>query len=153
MKFLKSFFFICTICIVALMSSCDDHENEESILQQQISKLTGTWKATEAEVDDTRAEGFENFALTISPITGREKLSYILHGNPPSSPWISLTTGSLRFDEGNPDELLVREDGVVLDYVVTEASLTLRFQFSDPDTGGRFSGTSGNWQFVFEKIE
>jgi hypothetical protein len=137
---------------ILLLTRCsDDKEKSGSPVDLQMAKLMGTWNATSAQMDDIDREGFQDFILALSPLPNQPKLSYIISGNPYASPWSAVTTGSLTFDEDQPEKYLVREDGVVIEYTVTDNELSMHFTFTESNSGGRVSGVGGDWVFHFEK--
>lgn len=150
---------ICTellllIILLFTFSRCDDNkENIEPVVANQIKKLMGRWKPVSVKLDGAMQEGWENFILRVSPVAGAEKLSYVIENNPYRTVWISTATGNFTFDEIDPEEYLVREDGVRIEYLVTEGTMSMRFTYQETQGGGRGSGVGGAWEFAFEKMD
>jgi hypothetical protein len=151
MKKLPGIFTYVLIIAVLLLSNCsDDDDDTKSVARTQMEKLSGKWKITSVNLGGVGQEGFEDFVLTISEVPGKEKLSYLIGRNPYKSPWTSVSTGQFTFDEDQPQRYLMREDGVSIEYTVTEQELLMNFAY-DTSSSGRLSGVEGNWEFVFGK--
>jgi hypothetical protein len=150
MKKLPGIFPYVLVITVLLLSNCSDDDDTKSIARAQMEKLSGKWKVTSVHLGGVGQEGFEDFVLTISEIQGKEKLSYLISGNPYKSPWTSVSTGQFTFDENEPTRSLIREDGVTIEYTVTEQELLMSFAY-DTSSTGRLSGVEGNWEFTFKK--
>lgn len=140
------------LAMMCICAACSDDDKEgASIIDKQIGKLAGTWKAVSVSMDQTYPEGYEEFELTIVKMDGSKGLNYLIANNAFSSPWISVTTGRFTFDSTEPDKYLIREDGVKITYTVSETSLTMSFMYDEESSGGRISGVTGMWDFTFEK--
>ncbi|HYG19673.1 MAG TPA: hypothetical protein VD816_12125 [Ohtaekwangia sp.] len=134
-----------------IMGCSHEGGNPVGTSELQMARLMGSWNAKSTQLDNIDKEGFQNFVLTLSPLPDQPRLSYIISENPYASPWRTVTTGSLSLDQDQPDKYLVREDGAVIEYVVTDNTLSMRFTFADSKTGGKISGVGGEWIFLFEK--
>lgn len=154
MKSLKhTIFFISAVTagLMILTRCSDDDDKSSSTHDLQMAKLMGSWNATSAQLDNIDKEGFHDFTVTLSPLPNEPKLSYVIAGNPYATPWPTVITGSLTFDEDQPEKYLIREDGVIIEYVVTGHDLSIRFTYTPSGAGGRMSGVGGDWTFDFEK--
>jgi hypothetical protein len=151
MKKLKGIFPYILLVASSILSNCSgDDDDAKSIARTQIERLKGKWKITSVQLGGVSQEGFEDFMLTISEVPGKEKLSYLISQNPYKSPWTSVSTGQFLFDEDEPAHSLIREDGVVIEYTVTEQELSMSFVY-DTSSEGRQSGVEGNWELTFER--
>jgi hypothetical protein len=132
--------------------SCDGGDDpEKSEKDEQIELLTGTWNATAVTLDgDTPALDYSTFALEVSGTAGSDEVSYQALNRPDGlSPW--APDGFLTFGD-NVKQQLVREDGITVNYSVTETTLILDFTFEgDGYPGGRVREVQGNWHFEFQK--
>jgi hypothetical protein len=152
MKSLKKIFLgLLLISTLILWNCSDDDDDAKSAADKQIEMVTGRWKATSVSSGGVADTAFEDFALTISVVPGKQKLTYVITENPYKSPWTSVTTGHFLIDEDEPQSTLIREDGITINYTVTEQELSMSFNYSSTSSGGRVKGVEGDWEFVFER--
>lgn len=132
--------------------SCDDEKLKKSDTDIQIEKLNGNWDATTVTLDGSAPSlDHANFALTITGSPGNTTITYTATGRPAGpSPW--PPSGTLEFGT-NVKQNLTREDGVAINYSVTETTLVVDFTFSGtPYTAGRVENVTGSWHFEFTKV-
>lgn len=146
-------YFALSLIILMSTSTCDDDKGHaETVITSQMKKLAGKWKASSVTLDHAPMIGWDDFTISLSPVSSQEKLSYIVANNPYVTPWISAVTGSFTFDENDPENHLFREDGVHVQYEISEETLTMRFTHHINDIRGRVTGVGGDWEFTFEKV-
>lgn len=152
MKVLKSLVSLVAIASLVLFSNCGDDPAEPSVEEQQLAKLTKTWKVQSVIQDNVdRTTNYPNFTLALSGTPGATSYSYSTPVRPTlKSPWPnggswvfgqSVETQIIR-DAGSPDELQMT-------YVVSDNSLQLTFRFNGDGYNPRVGQVGGNWVFNF----
>ncbi|MCW5909769.1 MAG: hypothetical protein KIT62_01785 [Cyclobacteriaceae bacterium] len=152
MRTIPRFFSLLMLGMIPLLySGCKKDDPVKPITDQQIEKLNGSWKATEVKADDILQDEYDDFVLTFSGDAGNKFLEYTPEGRPFVSPWPE--SGTLLFDDADPQRVLHRDDDVVITYEVTNTTLTISFDFSEEGyiNNGRTSGITGEWEFKFSK--
>lgn len=148
---------ILSLLILASLASfyvaCDNTDDpKESETDQQIKKLDGTWQTTAYTLDGVTPPDldYSSFVLTVNGEPGNTSVNYSVSGRPAGkpSPWNS--SGTLEFGD-NVKQNLVREDGVSINYSVTDETLVIDFTFSSTPYNGRVGNVTGNWHFEFSK--
>lgn len=136
--------------IVALALSCKkDNTPEPSLEDQQLAKLSKTWKANSVKKDGVDQTGYGSFTLTISGTPGGSPYGYTTAGRPALSPWPSNGTwvfgtdiaSEITRDKGTADELPVT-------YTVSETTLQLTFQYNG-NGYSRVDNVKGQWTMTF----
>lgn len=141
---------ICIGAVVPFTGCSDDDQAEASVSEQQTEKLVGSWKVTAVTLDNVSQDGYDAFTMDITANTALG-VNYTIVNNPDRSPWISVFGGRLFFDARDPAAYLIREDDVSVEYAVIDTALTMEFTYQEESEGGRTSGVSGNWKFIFTK--
>jgi hypothetical protein len=139
------------LAIILTISSCgSDPAPEESVKDQQLAKLTTTWKVSKVELDGTvKTTDYPNFQLIISGTPGADSFGFNANGRPGSSPWPS--SGNFTFGT-DPETIIVRDDKVEMTYAVTADKLQLSFDFAGTGyPNSRVSNVKGKWIFNFTK--
>ena len=132
------------LCLaLTLLTACNDDATPPTEEEQFHTKLDGTWKMTDARVDDLPVT---------SAFTG---LTLVLDGNiyeitnavPPI--WPNGGTIALEKTQGAQPFALKRSDDVVMTVTeLTATTLALKFQYTAANNNGRLSG---NYEFRFTK--
>jgi hypothetical protein len=138
------------ILIVAapMLFECGGSKNPEpSGPDQQLTKLSKTWKCTAATLDSQPQTGYTNMTLTISGTAGQATFNYTTTGRPALSPWAAA--GTFTFDTTDFATSVKRDDGVQVTYSVTATQLQTAFAYSGAGIAGRVSNVKGQWSFTF----
>src|SRR5690606_20914005 len=121
-----------------------------------FDKLKGAWTLAEVSYDDTdKTSDFQNVIMTISG--GNGTYTYRFSGTfPDPSPWPIKEPGSFTFSADNPQNTLVRDDGLIMTYNISGNQLTIAFDcagcgYQGGVASGRTKEINGNWRFVFTK--
>ncbi len=150
--------------LTLFFANCGGGEDEKDPEEVQLGKLSKTWSiktsgGADLEGDDRTAD-FANFKLTISGEydSGSPEGPYdydVTGSRPNPSPWPDAANGNggTWTFEGTPDGdsgLIVRDDGIGMNYTISGGELTLTFNFTGPGyDGARTAEVGGNWTFVF----
>jgi hypothetical protein len=148
MKPFKILLFLALIASLFTYSGCGgDDPAEESISDQQLGKLTKTWKVASVSLDGVdKTTDYTNFQLTLNGTKGTTSFGYSTAGRPALSPWKSggnwefgtaVETQIIR-DKGTADELQMT-------YAVTETTLQITFTFSGTGYASRTGVVKGQW--------
>jgi hypothetical protein len=131
--------------------SCDGNEPaKKSETDQQIEKLNGTWKVTDATFENNPPTLDQTgMTITLSGAVGDKNMSYTV-ANRPTGPSAWPASGTLTFGT-NPLQDLVREDGVNITYTVSGDVVTLDFNFDKTPYNARTSSVSGNWKYTLAR--
>ena len=134
--------------VLLTYSGCKKKKDDpEPITDQQIEKLSKTWKVTTVTRNGVdRKSDYPNFTLTLAGTKGTVEIGYTTTGRPSSSPWAS--SGKFTFDATTPETKLLRDDGVDVTYSVSDISLQTNFQYNGPGFS-RVSAVDGQWVFTF----
>jgi hypothetical protein len=143
------------VSLAAFYVACDnDNGSEDSETDQQIAKLNGTWDVESATFEGTTPDlDHTNMTITISGSKGDDQVSYVVSGRP-TGPSAWPPSGTLAFGSTNVKQSLTRDDGVVINYSVTDgnpATLTIDFNFNKTPYNAKASSVAGDWQFVLKK--
>lgn len=141
------------LVLTVLFSACKKNDpTPPSIQDQQLGKLTASWKASSAKLEGTEQPGYENFVLTISGTAGATSFGYTAGGRPSNSPWPA--SGTWKFGD-NPESQIVRDPGgdeVIMTYSVSDTELQVTFNFSGVGyPSSRVANVKGEWVFAFKK--
>jgi hypothetical protein len=151
MKVAKLVLVILAVGSILTFSNCGgDKKAAEPLPDQQLAKLSKTWKLTSVTLDTQPVTTYTNFNLTISGTKGTTSFDYATSGRPQLSPWKAGGKWSFGTD---PVTQLVRDPDIATDkldmtYSVTESTLQIQFNFQ----GAGYTRTSqvkGNWIFTF----
>jgi len=132
--------------------SCDKGENNvKTDKDLQIEKLNGTWKVTDATLDNADpAIDQTTISIQLSGQVGDSEMSYVVTGRASGQPSPWPASGTVAFGS-NVKTDLTRDDDVNMTYSVTDNSLTLQFVFNKTPYTGRVSSVSGNWSYTLTK--
>jgi hypothetical protein len=138
------------IGLTLALGSCKKHDpTPPSVEEQQLTKLSTTWKASSVTLDGTPQTGYDGFTLTISGTAGATSFGFATSGRPTTSPWSSGGTWTFGAD---PQTQITRDDKVGITYSVSDTQLQLNFNFSGSGyTNTRVSKVTGDWIFNFTK--
>ena len=125
------------LCLIAACKSEDEGDTIPKTEEElQLEKLSKTWIPGFIQRDGVDVTGeFSGFTLTFT----QNKTYTAVNGGE-----VFPASGTWEFATGNLNRM-VRDDGVVMEVVVTATTLNLQFQIDSP--GGRFAGTSGDFEF------
>lgn len=161
MKLLTRTLSLFTIASLTLFfANCGGDDPKKSKEEVQLGKLKKTWTIVSAELDgDPRTADFTGFTLEISGTydknaePGDYPYDYTVSGSRPTpSPWPGPPgTGTWEFG-GDPETLIVRDDGVGIVYSINSSGqLTLQFTCDGCNyDGARTVEVDGNWEFVLD---
>ncbi|MCZ8354570.1 MAG: hypothetical protein O9340_07535 [Cyclobacteriaceae bacterium] len=148
---------ILSACAGLLLMACGKDDSPKPLNEVKLGELSKTWNLTEAKLDGTTRNDFQNVKLTISgsfnsanPL-GPYNFDFVgTFPNP--SPW--PTDGEWTFSDENATSIIRSGDSQVVTYAVSGNQLTLTISgYSGPGfTGGSFSRTkavTGTWIFTF----
>jgi len=116
---------------------------------EQLTKLSQTWRATVVTFNSTPVTGYENFQITLSGTAGQDVFNYSVTGRPSGTltPWPASGT----FTFGSPfSEVIIRDDAIPVTYVVSATQLEMTFTYAGTGFTGRTSNVQGSWGFRFE---
>ncbi|MBL7852158.1 MAG: hypothetical protein JNN04_14745 [Cyclobacteriaceae bacterium] len=121
---------------------------------QQLSKLTKTWKATSVLYASTGTPqpvtGYENFQLTMTGSAGQDTFDFSTSGRPSGikTPWPA--SGKFTFGT-NFETVLTRDDNIQVTYSLNTSATQLQMTFTYTGAGytGRVNNVEGSWTFTF----
>src|SRR5882757_3759010 len=134
------------LVLPALFGCPSPNEPTPSGTDQQLTKLSKTWIATSAKLDNVDQTGYTSFTLKLSGTAGQTTFDYATTGRPALSPWAAA--GKFTF-ETDFATAVKRDDGLPVTYSVTDTQLQLTFNYSGAGIAGRVSNVKGNWVFTF----
>jgi hypothetical protein len=160
MKALKLLVLMVAVGALFTFSSCGgDGTTPEPPADQQLTKLSKTWKLTAVTLDGAtmasfyKVTGTDQFKLTITGTKGASTFAYTTTGNPPSG---SVWKGSSDWRFGTDPLTMIKRDLALttpldVTYTVTTTTLEIRFTFSGAGytSQGRTEQTNGAWVFTF----
>lgn len=117
---------------------------------EQLKKLSKTWKYSSVTFNSAPVTGYDNFTLTMSGTNGQNTFNYTTAGRPSGikTPWNSA--GTFTFGAGsNFSTLLTRDDTIVVTYSVSDTQLQMTFTYVGAGYTGRTSNVEGTWAFTF----
>jgi hypothetical protein len=132
--------------IMTILAGCNDSTPEPTKEEKYHTRLDGTWKITDARVDDLPVtSAFSNLTLALDG-----DIYEITNAVPPI--WPNGGTISLEETQGAQPFALKRSDDVVMTVTeLTATTLALKFQYTAANNNGRLSALSGNYEFRFTK--
>ncbi len=130
-----------------------DSSNPPDPKDEQIKKLSHTWKASAVTFNSTPVTGYDNFVLTISGTAGNTNIPYTTAGlTGMQTPW----PGSGNFQFGTDFSTTLKRDDHLNDmpitYSVNATTLQMTFNYTCPTCTaytGRTSVVNGSWTFTF----
>lgn len=152
MKVLRILSLVSITAVLLTYAGCKGNDPDpEPIADVQFDKLKKTWKINTVSLDGTdKTADYTNFQVTFSGTKGTPPFDYSTSGRPSLSPWPS----SGKWDFGTAVETqMIRDkttaDELAMEYVVTESTLTISFNFTGAGYSARTGVVSGDWVFVF----
>ncbi|MFM9838964.1 MAG: hypothetical protein ACKVOQ_11910 [Cyclobacteriaceae bacterium] len=152
MKALKSLLLIVSIGVLFTLSNCGSPSpTPEPVADQQLAKLSKTWKITNVKLDGAdKTTSYPGFQLIVTGTKGATSFGYTTSGRPLLSAWKSSGTWAFGTD---PLTMLVRDpdsttDKLDMTYTVSESTLTISFNYQ----GAGYTRTDvvkGAWVFTF----
>ena len=119
---------------------------------EQLKKLSKTWKATAVTFNSTPVDGYSpttgNFTITMSGTPGQATFDYSTTGRPSGikTPW----PASGKFTFGTDFSTVVtRDDAIQVTYSVSATQLQMTFTYAGAGFTGRTSNVEGSWSFTF----
>jgi hypothetical protein len=115
---------------------------------EQLKKLSQTWKATSVTFNSAPVTGYENFQLTMSSTASDPPLNFTTSGRPSGikTPWDA--SGSFEFGTDFAT-VLKRNDNILVTYSVSSTQLQMTFTYTGAGYTGRTSNVEGAWTFTF----
>jgi hypothetical protein len=159
MRILRLTFLFALIAGFVGLSSCKkDKDADPTIQEAQLKLLTGnsetgkTWTVSQVRFGPGNQDRTAEYAGMAIKLKGKYSatnttINYEVTGRPDLSPWPA--SGTLSFDENEPENLLIREDGMDFTYSLTENQLSLNFTYSGDGYPGRISAVEGTWAISF----
>ena len=145
-------FLVAILAGFATLESCKKKPGPgQSIEDQQLAKLSKTWKASLVTLDGVdKTADYANFTLTISGTAGATTFGYSRAGITQLSPWPS--SGNWSFG-ANPTSEIIRDkdtnDELAINYSVDETKLQVTFSYNGTGYPARTSNVKGSWVFEF----
>ncbi len=135
------------ILVLPVLFGCPSkNEPTPSGTDQQLTKLSKTWKATSAKLDGADQTGYTSFTIKLSGAAGATTFDYTTTGRPALSPWAAA--GKFTFGTDFATQL-TRDDSLPVTYSVTDTQLQMTFNYSGAGIAGRVNNVKGNWVFTF----
>jgi len=137
------------LVLPALFGFPSKNEPTPSVPDQQLTKLSKTWKATTVTLDGQAQTGYTSFTIKLSGTAGQTTFDYTTTGRPALSPWAAA--GKFTFGT-DPATQLTRDDSLPVTYSVTDVApiqLQMGFNYSGAGIAGRVNNVKGNWVFTF----
>lgn len=137
----------------SFMKCGSDPDPEPNAQDEQLKKLSQTWKKTSVTVDGSAPDvSYDNFTLTISGNPGDNTFNFSTAGRPSLSPWPASGTFTFGTDFAT---VVNRDDDVVFTYSVSATQLSLTFTYPPPSCptcpgyAGRTTVVNGSWSMTF----
>ncbi len=152
MKSFKLILLLLSVGVLFTLTNCgSDSKPAESIADQQLTKLSKTWKPTSVTLDGTAVTTYSAFQLVITGTKGATSFGYTTAGRPSLSPW--RPSGTWSFVKGQETTLITRDpedpaNKLDMTYVVSESALEISFNFQGAGYT-RVDQVKGNWVFKF----
>jgi hypothetical protein len=154
MKSLKLVLLLLSVGVLFSLTNCGgDSKPAESVADQQLTKLSKTWKLTSVTLDGTAVTtpSYSAFQLVITGTKGAKSFGYTTSGRPSLSPW--KASGTWSFVDKQEATNITRDpdntsDKLDMTYVVSESALEISFNFTGPGYT-RTDKVAGPWVFKF----
>ncbi|MFN7793491.1 MAG: hypothetical protein ACK5NM_13185, partial [Cyclobacteriaceae bacterium] len=134
MKSLKLVLLLLSVGVLFSLTNCGgDSKPAESVADQQLTKLSKTWKLTSVTLDGTAVTtpSYSAFQLVITGTKGAKSFGYTTSGRPSLSPW--KASGTWSFVDKQEATNITRDpdtaDKLDMTYLVNEGSLEISFNF------------------------
>jgi hypothetical protein len=155
MKSFKLILLLLSVGVLFTLTNCGgDSKPTEPIADQQLTKLSKTWKLTSVTLNNNAVTtpSYSAFQLVITGTKGATSFGYTTSGRPTLSPW--KASGTWAFVKDQETTLITRDpdnasDKLDLTYVVSESALEISFNFTGQGYQGRTNQVTGNWVFKF----
>ena len=156
MKSFKLILLLLSVGVLFTLTNCGgDSKPTEPIADQQLTKLSKTWKLTSVTLNNNAVTtpSYSAFQLVITGTKGATSFGYTTSGRPTLSPW--KASGTWAFVKDQETTLITRDpdnasDKLDLTYVVSESELEISFNFTGSGyPPGRTDQVKGNWVFKF----
>ena len=155
MKALKFLTPILSLGFLLFIASCGSSPSPpESIPDQQLGKLSKTWKIKTVTLDGNAVTNppYTGFQLTITGTKGNTSFGYTTTGRPTLSAWKASGTWAFGAD---PVTMITRDPDNIADkldmtYAIDAAGQNLQISFNYQGNGfTRTDAVKGNWVFTF----
>jgi hypothetical protein len=154
MKSLKLVLLLLSVGVLFSLTNCGgDSKPAESVADQQLTKLSKTWKLTSVTLNNNAVTtpSYSAFQLVITGTKGATSFGYTTSGRPTLSPW--KASGTWAFVKDQETTLITRDpdnasDKLDLTYVVSESALEISFNFQGAGYT-RVDQVKGNWVYKF----
>ena len=154
MKSFKLILLLLSVGVLFTLTNCGgDSKAAEPISDQQLTKLSKTWKLTSVTLNTNAVTtpSYTAFQLVITGTKGASSFGYQTSGRPSLSPW--KASGTWAFVNGQEATQITRDpdntsDKLDMTYVVSESALEISFNFTGPGYT-RTDQVAGNWVFKF----
>jgi hypothetical protein len=135
------------VLLVSITWGCNDDDNNLTPEQEQVRKLSGSWRATSVLLNDVTVDGYNDFLLTL---TG--KLAYSVSGGPDNLPFPPIGKWKLGADINN--QLIIAEgsENIAAVYTLDGENLIIDLNYTGNGfPNARAQGLEGAWTFNFTK--
>ncbi len=155
MKSLKLVLLLLSVGVLFSLTNCGgDSKPAESVADQQLTKLSKTWKLTSVTLNNNAVTtpSYSAFQLVMTGTKGATSFGYTTSGRPSLSAW--KASGTWSFVKDQETTLITRDpdntsDKLDMTYVVSESELQISFNFTGSGYQGRTDQVTGNWVFKF----
>lgn len=139
------------VVMIALMTKCGGDNNTTDPTTEAANKLAGTWTLNggyiKADGTDVSAE-YTGLAITFTDT--KDARVYLVQNGGYAFGNVSVDTWN--FTDNTFTAIKRGQDETVMQYTITDDTLTLTFTVSDPlDESGRVQGMFGNFEVVLKK--
>lgn len=149
--------------LTLFFANCGSDGGETNPMKGQLGKLSQTWNIVSAAYGNPavdRTADFTGFTLTMSGSFDSDNpegpYDYdVANGQPVLSPWPQAPDGSggtweFASTPVGDSGLILRNDGIGMEYTISSGQLTLTFNFSGPGyPATKAAQVEGDWTFVF----
>ena len=142
------------LVVLLFASGCGDDDTTVDPEAEQLAKMTATWTIDANDESTVTFKGdnsvHSDFAGMTLTIDGNK--NYQTSGADSDRPEVWATSGSFEFESGSIQRI-IRDGKVPVDIVFNgdASTMTLTFELTDSNTGGRLDGFVGTWVFKFSK--
>jgi uncharacterized protein YjaZ len=154
MKSFKLILLLLSLGMLFSLANCGEKSKPaEPIADQQLTKLSKTWKLTSVTLNtNTVTQNYSAFQLVMTGTKGATSFGYTTSGRPSLSAW--KASGTWSFVKDQETTLITRDpdntsDKLDMTYVVSESELQISFNFTGSGYQGRTDQVTGNWVFKF----
>jgi predicted small lipoprotein YifL len=156
MKSFKLILLLLSVGMLFSLANCGEKSKPaEPIADQQLTKLSKTWKLTSVTLNSNAVTtpSYSAFQLVMTGTKGATSFGYTTTGRPTTlSPW--KASGTWTFVKDQETTLITRDpdntsDKLDMTYVVSESALEISFNFTGQGYPGRTDQVTGNWVFKF----